>query len=558
MKEIAGYEKEKKELDSLREMLHDIKRYRDLGIRIPRGLLLYGEPGVGKTIMARSIADERINLVELRAADCCEDEKDIAIREAFNKAKENAPSVLLLDELDKIAGTSRHFYMEGNDDVKKILLQELDKLTDDDAVLVVATCNIVECIGNTLLRAGRFDRQMEIKKPDEDTRKKIVKLYFDKLKIKRNINIEYLAKIMHGCTGAEIECIINEAAIYATENNKKGINIDAIRKVMNKIAFDGSECQPLEDEEERKKIATHEAGHAIVALALIPNNIYGVTILPQGNSGGHVQIIHEENKLVASDDIKSEIAVLLAGRVAERTVLGKTYLGSEADLSRAKTLAVNLLTKHAIGGYKLLMKSVPHDFEDGNASEECQSELDREFERLMNQSDRVAEYIIRNNKEVFDEIVNALMDKQMMSRDELLAYKDKIQTRDNLPENMEKAISKEELIETIKSDLIVNVLDFIDKNKTVSVSMVQKEFCIGYNRACKIVEALEYFGVVTSKQETGKRSQLLNKEEALGKINKYLDDNNKDNSYKIKNNGMPEHNATIKREQLNFNVNLDS
>ena len=175
---IVGYEKEKREITSLHDMLQNSNMYRHYGVRIPRGLALYGEPGVGKTVLARSIAGDGINIVELRSADCCEEDAPEAIKSVFEEAKRLIPSVILLDELDKIAGTSTNFFMESNDAVKKTLLQELDALSEEDDILVVATCNDTDVLGDALLRPGRFDRQLHIDLPNEETREQILEEYF--------------------------------------------------------------------------------------------------------------------------------------------------------------------------------------------------------------------------------------------------------------------------------------------------------------------------------------------------------------------------------------------
>ena len=286
---IAGYEKEKEELLQLRRFLHNVGEYRKMGVRIPRGLVLYGEPGVGKTVMARAIADEGIALIEVRAADCCEENTAEKLQSAFEKAKTSAPAVLLLDELDKLAGGSRYYFMEDNDNTRKILLQELDKLAENDGVLVVATCNDIRSLGDALVRSGRFDRQLAVVPPFEKDRKKILAQYFGKLKIESELDFGYLARITPGYTGAELECIANETGIAAMEKKKRSICPDDVRKVMNRLAFHGQEEK--NNEKNNHVVAVHEAGHVLAALILTPDCIYGASILAQGGTSGHTQFI---------------------------------------------------------------------------------------------------------------------------------------------------------------------------------------------------------------------------------------------------------------------------
>ena len=194
VKKIIGYEKEQEELRELGEMLVNFEKYRSIGLRIPRGLVLYEEPGVGKTVMARSIAQNGVKTVELRAAECCRDDAEERIHEMFDYAKSHSPCVIILDKLDKIAGMSRAYLIESNTDINKVLLQELDGLDDRAAVLVVATCNNIMCLGDALLRPGRFDRQIVVLRPEEKTRKKIFKYYFSKVSLGCKIVFDYAAK----------------------------------------------------------------------------------------------------------------------------------------------------------------------------------------------------------------------------------------------------------------------------------------------------------------------------------------------------------------------------
>lgn len=416
---IVGYEKEKREIENIRDMLISANRYREYGVRIPRGLALYGEPGVGKTVLAKSIAGDGVNLIELRAANCCEEDATKEIKSVFDRAKRSAPAVLLLDELDKIAGTNDRFFMEMNDSVKKTLLQELDSLTEDDTVLVVATCNDTEVLGDALLRPGRFDRQLHIEAPDEATRKQILTEYFSYLKVKKQLDFGYIARITHGYTGAQLECLANETGIMAMRKEKPSIDISDVRIIMNRFSFGGEEKNPTENREELRKIAVHEAGHALAATLLAPDCIYGASILPQGNSCGHIQFIKPEDGVGSVKEIENEVAVLLAGHVAERVIYGETFCGSCSDLNKAASRIHFLATQCAAYGYNSAASLIHMRYHNDIVSESVKTEICRTIEEKMNLFDSLAEKLIKENVKTFMNLVDKLIEKQTLSREEL-------------------------------------------------------------------------------------------------------------------------------------------
>ena len=199
-----------------------------------------------------------------------------------------------LDEIDKITGTSNGFSMEGSNNIKKFLLQELDKLNENDGVLVVATCNDINSIGDTLLRSGRFDRILRIEKPNKNERKKILEKYFSKITLTKNFEMDSVAEVTAGYTGAEIECIVNESAIRTLEENNNSISFDTIRRVMNKLSFHSSEGEPINDKDEEYRVAIHEAGHVLVAMLTNRNSIYAASLLPQEDNIGFIQLADDE------------------------------------------------------------------------------------------------------------------------------------------------------------------------------------------------------------------------------------------------------------------------
>ncbi len=352
---IVGYETEIAELKKLRKFLMQLDMYSKIGIRVPRGVILYGSPGVGKTQMARAISNETIALVELKAADCTGGTATKAIQNAFIEAKAKAPCVLLLDELDKIAGGSDRFFIEDNNNVNKILLQELDQLQDNDGILVVATSNDLRSLGDALIRSGRFDRLIQIKRPTMQDRKKILHKYFSKIKLEQKFKLEYIAKITSGFSCADLECLANESGMLVYEEEKDAITTEIIRKVMNKLALHGSEGNAPIDINEKRKVATHEAGHILMALIYAPNSICGASILPQGNCAGFLQTMSDEGAILSIDDMEKQIAICLAGRVAEREILGQIYCGSSGDLSKAAQMAKQLVVDHAAYSYDSLI-----------------------------------------------------------------------------------------------------------------------------------------------------------------------------------------------------------
>lgn len=419
---IVGYEKEQEEIRQLREMLKNAERYRDYGVRIPRGIVLYGEPGVGKTVLAKSLAADGISLIELRAANCCEDDAVKELKEVFEKAKQATPSVILLDELDKIAGTSDRFMMEMNDNIKKTLLQELDSLSNEDNVLVVATCNDTDSLGSALLRPGRFDRQLHIEAPDEETRKLIIKEYFGRLKVKADLNFDYLSRITYGYTGAKIECLANEAGIMAMDKPEPSVDLSDIRVIMNKFAFGSNAKKPSDDLTKLRNVAVHEAGHALVALKLAPDCLFGASILPQGESCGHIQFINPDEGVGTVSEIENEAAVLLGGHIAERVVLGEYLTGADSDMRGAVGRIHYLAVSQAAYGYAGATLGTNMRSSD-TISEKLKESVCDTILKKLNDIDGMVEKLISENLELHSKIVKALMEKQTLSRDELFETK---------------------------------------------------------------------------------------------------------------------------------------
>ena len=412
---IAGYEKEVAQLEQLKDFLHDAEKYAKRGVHIPKGVLLYGQPGVGKTVMAKSIADEKINIIELRAADCTKKNSEKFIQDAFAKAKEMKPCLLLIDEFDKIAGGHDEYYIEMNDKAMKILLQELDSLKDENGVLVVATCNNVHRLGTALVRSGRFDRIFEIGMPSIEDRKKILSYYYDKIEMDKTIDVDYVARVTSGCSGAQLECLVNESGILAIEKGKPSIDFECFQTAMNRLAFRGVEKEV--NDKEKHLVAVHEAGHAIVALYLQPDKLSTATIIPQGQSKGHTRMIYEEDFYCSKNNQDlDDVAISLGGRVAEIVEFGEASCGCSNDMRQAIMSLDFMITEGGKFGYEYLLDLSRR----GVVSDSQAEKVVAKRVEVLNEMHEKVKNIISEHKVVFDKIVKALEEKHLLSREELL------------------------------------------------------------------------------------------------------------------------------------------
>ena len=416
---IAGYHKEKDELLSIRNLLLNVEKFKRSGIRMPRGVLLYGAPGVGKTVMARAIAGDDIALVELRSADCTRVDSEDYVLKAFEDARKKAPCILLIDELDKIAEGSDQYYMESNDRIMKVLLQELDGQKDNSGVIVVATCNRCDYINPALLRSGRFDRIIEIATPSLEDRIAIIKYYLSKITLEARLDAEYFGKVTSGYSGAQLECVINEAGVMAMQNGHDYIDMKVILLAMNRIAFRALEGR-IQDRGEQWNTAVHEAGHAVAALMLAPETLFTATIIPQGNARGHVRFISKETANECIEFIENKAIIALTGSAAEEVILGKRYLSSMDDFSKARRNISLLLWGIGAYGIEFAGYSSSHHIEHpvsniimekGEAI--CTDKL-KEFYG-------VAMKIVSENRELVELVAHSLVEKSTLSKDDIIS-----------------------------------------------------------------------------------------------------------------------------------------
>ena len=416
-KAIIGYETEKNQINHIRNMMINADEYHSKGIRIPRGLLLCGEPGVGKTVLAKSLAYKGVCFIEFGEALTNEDSLISELINAFEMAKENAPSVLLIDELDKLAGSNGGASSMLNASLNITLLRELDSLADEENVLVVGTCNDTECLGDALMRPGRFDRVINIPSPDEKTRLEIIRYYFDKMDISKSVDYNYLAKISTGFSGAGLECLANEAGIIAIEKENPEITTQDVQDILARMAFSANSYENNMSDEDKKLVAVHEAGHCIVTMLLRPDDMMGVTIRPQGNSSGHSSAAVPEDRIITQTLAEIQIAEAIGGHVAERVVCGEYALGAKDDLYCAIGNLRYLISACGIYGYKYIGRVDPRS--KTGTSDSILAEIESLTEEIMNRIDSRVESLITENRALFDVIVDELIKKQTLTREDL-------------------------------------------------------------------------------------------------------------------------------------------
>jgi len=436
---VAGADEEKAELQEIVEFLKDPKKFHELGARIPKGVLLVGPPGTGKTLLARAVAGEAgVPFFSISGSDFVEMFVGVGasrVRDLFENAKKNSPCIVFIDEIDAV-GRQRGAGLGGGHDEREQtlnqLLVEMDGFDINTGIIILAATNRPDILDPALLRPGRFDRQITVNLPDVKGREEILKVHSKGKPIAPDVDLKVLARRTPGFTGADIENLVNEAALLAARRNKKIIGSEEMEEAIDRVIAGTEKKSRVISEFEKKLVAFHEAGHALVGYLLPKTDpVHKVSIIPRGRAGGYTLMLPEEDRYyMTRSELLDRVATLLAGRVAEQVVFNEVSTGAQNDLERGTAIVRQMIMEYgmseALGPITLGRK---HDqvflgrdlARDRDFSEEIAKAIDKEIRRTVDRCYHMAEELIIQNRQKLDAIAEALLEKETLDATEIAA-----------------------------------------------------------------------------------------------------------------------------------------
>ena len=436
-KDVAGADEEKEELEEIVQFLRDPDRYTQLGAHIPKGVLLVGPPGTGKTLLAKAVAGEAgVPFFSISGSDFVEMFVGVGasrVRDLFKEAAKVAPCIIFIDEIDTIGKSRDGSRFGGNDEREQTLnqlLAELDGFDPSKGVIVLGATNRPEVLDKALLRPGRFDRRITVDRPNLAGRLATLQVHTRNIRLAEDVNLEKIAQATAGCVGADLANLVNEAALRAVRKGRRAVNQDDLL-VSFELVIAGSEKKgTVITEAEKRIIAYHEVGHALVAAKQKnAQPVSKITIVPhtQGALGYTLHLPEEEKFLMSREDILTEIRTLLAGRSSEEVVCNTMTSGAANDIERATEMARNLVARFGMCDEfdMMALGSVQSQYLDGGYSMTCAQETyaaaDRETIKILRQCHEEAKQILRENRELLDKIATYLLKKETITGQEMMA-----------------------------------------------------------------------------------------------------------------------------------------
>ncbi|MFB4320129.1 ATP-dependent zinc metalloprotease FtsH [Actinomadura sp. 21ATH] len=436
--DVAGADEALEELEEIKDFLQNPAKFQSIGAKIPKGVLLYGPPGTGKTLLARAVAGEAgVPFYSISGSDFVEMFVGVGasrVRDLFEQAKANAPSIIFIDEIDAV-GRHRGAGLGGGHDEREQtlnqLLVEMDGFDVKGGVILIAATNRPDILDPALLRPGRFDRQVTVDRPDLEGRKGILRVHGRGKPFAPDVDLDVIARRTPGFTGADLANVINEAALLTARFDQKLIDMDTLEESIDRVMAGPERKTRVMSEKEKKIIAYHEGGHALVAHAL-PNSdpVHKVTILPRGRALGYTMTLPMEDKfLTTRSEMSDQLAMLLGGRTAEELVFHEPTTGAANDIEKATSIARNMVTEYGMSerlgarkfgtgaGEVFLGRDMGHE---RDYSEDIASAIDDEVRRYIESAHDTAWEILVEYRDVLDDLVVNLMDKETLSKDQVL------------------------------------------------------------------------------------------------------------------------------------------
>ncbi|MGI5206308.1 ATP-dependent zinc metalloprotease FtsH [Spirillospora sp. CA-108201] len=436
--DVAGADEALEELEEIKDFLQNPAKFQSIGAKIPKGVLLYGPPGTGKTLLARAVAGEAgVPFYSISGSDFVEMFVGVGasrVRDLFEQAKTNAPSIIFIDEIDAV-GRHRGAGLGGGHDEREQtlnqLLVEMDGFDVKGGVILIAATNRPDILDPALLRPGRFDRQVTVDRPDLEGRKGILRVHGRGKPFAQDVDLDVIARRTPGFTGADLANVINEAALLTARFDRKLIDMDTLEESIDRVMAGPERKTRVMSEKEKKIIAYHEGGHALVAHAL-PNSdpVHKVTILPRGRALGYTMTLPMEDKfLTTRSEMTDQLAMLLGGRTAEELVFHEPTTGAANDIEKASSIARNMVTEYGMSerlgarkfgsgqGEVFLGRDMGHE---RDYSEDIASAIDDEVRRYIEGAHDTAWEILVEYRDVLDELVVNLMEKETLSKNQVL------------------------------------------------------------------------------------------------------------------------------------------
>lgn len=462
--DVAGAEEEKQELQEIVEFLKNPKKFTDIGARIPKGVLLVGPPGTGKTLFAKAVSGEaNVPFFSISGSDFVEMFVGVGasrVRDLFDQAKKNMPCIVFIDEIDAVGRQRGAGLGGGNDEREQTLNQllvQMDGFESNDSIIVMAATNRADILDPALMRPGRFDRQIYVNVPDVKGREEIMKVHARNKPIEGNVNFKAIARLTAGFTGADIENMLNEAAILAARDNRKAINQTDISEAINKVIAGPAKKSRIVTESDKRITAYHESGHAIVAKSLKHcDAVHEVSIIPRGQAAGYTITLPEnDDNHMTRQKLLDTIAMMLAGRAAEEIVIQDISTGASNDIQRASKIARKMVTEWGMSkeiGNMYLGASeevfLGRDYQTQlNYSDQVAALIDEEVKKILDAQYQVALNLLKENRAVMERMVKLLYEKETIYEEEIDRLFDDPETPEiEKPLNPMKAENEEEQV----------------------------------------------------------------------------------------------------------------